>query len=132
MQVFDPTRLDTAVYRSVINQSGSGMEMDRYIYSNQSGEGIGSFFGNLLRTAIPLIGRTIKGAAVIAKPHLENAGKDIIAAGSKRALSTLVNYLEILFIKYTQLSNHLNRERGNGDEIYEQSSSYPNGFVTLE
>jgi len=89
MQVFDSSRLDTAMYRSVINQSGRGMEMDRYIYSNQSGEGIGSFFGNLLRTAIPLIGRSIKGAAVIAKPHLENAGKDIIAAGSKRALSKL-------------------------------------------
>ena len=56
MEVFQPTRLDTAGYRSVINQSGHGMDMDRYIYSNQSGEGIGSFFGNLLRTAIPLIG----------------------------------------------------------------------------
>ena len=89
MEVFQPTRLDAAGYRSVINQSGHGMEMDRYIYSNQSGEGIGSFFGNLLRTAIPLIGRTIKGAATIAKPHIKNAVKDIVATGSKRAIDKL-------------------------------------------
>ena len=89
MEVFQPTRLDAAGYRSVINQSGHGMEMDRYIYSNQSGEGIGSFFGNLLRTAVPLIARTIKGAAVIAKPHLKNAVKDIVASGSKRAFDKL-------------------------------------------
>ena len=89
MEVFQPTRLDTTVYRSVINQSGHGMEMDRYIYSNQSGEGIGSFFGNLFRAAIPLIGRSIKGAAAIAKPHLKSAIKDIIATGSKRAIGKL-------------------------------------------
>ena len=89
MEVFQPTRLDAAGYRSVINQSGHGMEMDRYIYSNQSGEGIGSFFGNLLRTAVPLIGRAIKGAAAIAKPHLKNAVTDIVATGSKRAIDKL-------------------------------------------
>ena len=47
------------------------------------------FFGNLLRTAVPLIGRTIKGAAAIAKPHLKNAVKDIVASGSKRAFDKL-------------------------------------------
>ena len=89
MEVFQPTRLDAAEYRSVINQSGRGMEMDRYIYSNQSGEGIGSFFGNMLRSAIPVISRAIKGAATIAKPHLKNVAKDIIATGSKRAIDKL-------------------------------------------
>ena len=89
MEIFNPTRIDTSMYRSVINQSGHGMEMDRYIYSNQSGEGIGSFFGNLLQTAVPLISRSIKGAAAIAKPHLKNAVKDIVASGSKRAIDKL-------------------------------------------
>ena len=89
MEVFNPTRLDASMYRSVINQSGYGVEMDRYIYSGQTGEGIGSFFGNLLRTAVPLIGRSIKGAAAIAKPHLKNAVKDILATGSKRAIDKL-------------------------------------------
>lgn len=89
MEVFNPNRLDAAIYRSVINQSGRGMEMDRYIYSSQTGEGIGSFFGNLFRSAIPLIGRSIKGAAALAKPHLKSAVKDIIATGSKRAIDKL-------------------------------------------
>lgn len=89
MEVFNPNRLDTGILRSVINQSGHGVEMDRYIYSSQTGEGIGSFFGNLLRTAMPLIARTIKGAAAIAKPHLKNAVKDIVATGSKRAIDKL-------------------------------------------
>ena len=89
MEIFNPTRLDTSMYRSVINQSGSGLEMDRYIYSNQSGEGIGSFFGNMIRSAIPVISRAIKGATTIARPHLKNAVKDIIATGSKRAIDKL-------------------------------------------
>ncbi len=89
MEVFNPNRLDTSMLRSVINQSGHGLEMDRYIYSGQTGEGIGSFFGNLLRSAIPIIGRAIKGASAIAKPHLKNAVKDIVATGSKRAIDKL-------------------------------------------
>ena len=89
MEVFTPNHLTESLYRSVINQSGKGVEMDRYIYSSQSGEGIGSFFGNLFRTAVPLIGRAIKGAASIAAPHLKKAGKEIIASGAKRAIDKI-------------------------------------------
>ena len=89
MEVFQPTRLDAAGYRSVINQSGHGAEMDRYIYSSQTGEGIGSFFGNMLRLAMPVISNAIKGTASLAKPHLKNALKDIVATGSKRAIDKL-------------------------------------------
>lgn len=89
MEVFNPNKLDVVLYRSVINQSGRGMEMDRYIYSNQSGEGIGSFFGNLLRSAVPVIARAIKGVAKVVKPHLQSAAKDLIATGSKRAIDKL-------------------------------------------
>ena len=89
MEIFNPTRIDTSMYRSVINQSGRGVDMDRYIYSSQTGEGIGSFFGNMIRSAIPVISRSIKGAATIARPHLKNAAKEIIATGSKRAVDKL-------------------------------------------
>ena len=89
MEIFNPTRMDASIYRSVINQSGRGVDMDRYIYSSQSGEGIGSFFGNMLRSAMPVISRAIKGAATITKPHLKNAVKEIIATGSKRAVDKL-------------------------------------------
>lgn len=89
METFNPTSANIAKYRSVINQSGSGLEMDRYIYSNQDGEGIGEFFGNLARTAIPLLGKAIKGVVGIAKPHLKRAASDIITTGSKRAVEKL-------------------------------------------
>lgn len=89
MEVFNPNQLKLASYRSAINQSGSGAVMDRYIYSNQTGEGIGSFFGNLARIAMPLLGNAIKGAARIAKPHLKRAATDIITTGSKRAIDKI-------------------------------------------
>lgn len=88
MEVFNTNNLKLADYRSVINQSGNGNDMDRYIY-NQEGEGIGSFFGNLARTVIPLLGKAIKGAAKIAKPHIQRAANDIISTGSKRAINRI-------------------------------------------
>ena len=47
-----------------------GGDMDGYIYT-QEGEGIGSFFGNLLKKVLPLATKAIKGAAHIAAPHLK-------------------------------------------------------------
>lgn len=71
-----------------INQNGKGSDIDRYIYS-QKGEGLGSFFGNLFRAAVPFLGKAIKGAATIAKPHIVSAGKDLIKAGAKRGFEEL-------------------------------------------
>ena len=88
MEIFNPTHLNGEMYRSTINQSGKGTEMDRYIYS-QTGEGIGAFFGNLARTIIPFIGQSIKGAAKIAKSYLREAAKDIVNTGAKRASEKL-------------------------------------------
>ena len=88
MEIFNPTHLNAQIYRSTINQSGKGTEIDRYIYS-QTGEGIGSFFGNLARTIVPFLSHSIKGAARIAKPYLREAAKDIVTAGAKRATDKL-------------------------------------------
>ena len=89
MEVFNPNQMRLTTYRSVINQSGNGTDMDRYIYSNQAGEGIGSFFGNFARYVIPLLGSAIKGAAKVAKPHLKRAAADIITTGTKRAIDKI-------------------------------------------
>ena len=75
--------------RDVIMQHGAGLDSDGYYYYSQQGEGLGSFFGKLLRMAIPAIGRTIKGAAQIAKPHFQKAGAELVAAGSKRLLEKI-------------------------------------------
>ena len=85
MEVFNPNSLNANKFRSVINQSGRGATIDRYIY-NQSGEGIASFFGNLIRSAIPLFGSAIKGATAVAAPHIKSAAKDLVTAGSKRVI----------------------------------------------
>ena len=59
-----------------------GGDMDGYIYT-QEGEGIGSFFGNLFRKVLPLATKAIQGIASAAKPHLQNAAKDIVGQASK-------------------------------------------------
>ena len=84
MEVYRPTNPNS--YRQIIQQ-GSG-EIDRYIY-NQEGEGIGSFFGNLFRSSIPVISRAIKGGVKLAKPHLHRAAADIITTGSKRLINKI-------------------------------------------
>ena len=87
MEVFNPTRVNESLYRSTITQNGSGSDIDRYIYSSQSGQGLGSFFGNFVRTMIPFIGKAIKGGTTVAKPLLKNVAKELVTAGAKRALA---------------------------------------------
>ena len=65
-----------------------GGDMDGYIYT-QEGEGIGSFFGNLFKKVIPLATRAIKGIASAAKPHLQNAAKDIVGKASKKLIEKI-------------------------------------------
>ena len=59
METFDVSKLNALAFEA-INQKGNG-DMDRYIY--QDGQGLGSFFGSLMKRALPLLGKTIKGAA---------------------------------------------------------------------
>ena len=89
MEIFNPSHISDNFYRSTINQSGRGTDIDRYIYSSQSGEGIGSFFGNLVRTVVPFLGSAIKGASNIAKPYIKGALKDILTTGTKRAVNKI-------------------------------------------
>ena len=87
METFNPDRLKSLAQHSVL-QSGKGVDIDRYVYSMQ-GEGLGSFFGNLLKSAVPFWGKAIKGVAKIAKPHLIAASKDIVTTGTKRGIEAL-------------------------------------------
>lgn len=80
---------ESSPIQQIIMQHGAGYDSDGYYYYSQQGEGLGSFFGKLLRMAIPAVGRTIKGVAGIAKPHLQKAGEELIAAGSKRLLDKI-------------------------------------------
>ena len=66
-----------------------GGDMDGYIYT-QEGEGIGSFFGNLFKKVLPLATKAIKGIAGAAKPHLQNAARDIVGQASKKLIHTII------------------------------------------
>ena len=70
-----------------------GGEMDGYIYT-QEGEGIGSFFGNLLKKVLPLATKAIKGAAHIAAPHLKEAATELAGEASKSLIRTINNKKE--------------------------------------
>ena len=106
MEVFNPNKLNVNKFRSVINQSGKGAGIDRYIY-NQSGEGIASFFGNLVKSAIPLFGSAIKGATAVAAPHIKSAAKDLVAAGSKRVIGHISGHT----VKKTKVPKRKRRRR---------------------
>ena len=90
MELYNAQNLRALAF-DTINQNGLGSEMDRYIYSQQSGEGLGSILGGLFKKALPLIGTAIKGAVKIAKPHAIAAGKEHITAGAKRGAEELAN-----------------------------------------
>ncbi len=90
MEVFNPTTGDLRAYRRVMLQHGSGFDKDGYYYySQQEGEGVASFFGNLLKSVYPVIKQGIKGSLSLAKPHLKKAAGDIVASGSKRLLENI-------------------------------------------
>ena len=87
MEIYNPNQLKYYAHKTIL-QDGYGLDMDRYIYSMQ-GEGLGSFFGNIFRGAIPILGKAIKGAVKITKPHIIAAGKDLITTGAKRGVQEL-------------------------------------------
>ncbi len=84
MEFFNPSSGDIRSYRHVMLQHGRGIDSDGFYIYQQDGEG---FFGNILKSVLPILGRTIKGIGAIAKPHLKKAAADIVTAGSKRLLS---------------------------------------------
>ena len=56
MEIFEPTSFDFS-----FQQSGKGIDIDRYIYSNtQTGEGLGSVFGSLATSIIRVASEIIK------------------------------------------------------------------------
>ena len=85
MEVFNPNKLDALAFEA-ISQKGFG-DIDIYVY--QEGEGLGSFFGNLFRKAIPLVGKAIKGAAHIAKPYAKAAATELANTAIKETSKKL-------------------------------------------
>lgn len=87
----EEVNINSSTYRQIMLQHGAGYDDGGYYHYSQEGDGLGSFFSNLLKYAVPVLGRTIKGAARIAKPHLQKAGAELVAAGAKRISKELTN-----------------------------------------
>lgn len=65
---------------------------DLGVYHIQRGAGIGGFFKSLFKTLAP-IGKTIlKTGFEIAKPHLKQAGKELIETGTKAAVEKIDDF----------------------------------------
>ena len=63
---------------------------DLGIYHVQHGAGIGGFFKSLFKTMVPIGKSILKTGFEIAKPHLQQAGKEIVERGTQ----ALVNKVE--------------------------------------
>ena len=87
MEIYNPSSLRNKAFNA-ITQNGSGGDMDRYIY-NQHGEGLASFFGSIMKNAVPFLGRAIKGGWKVAQPHIAAAGKELIVTGAKKGVETI-------------------------------------------
>ena len=69
----------------------SGGNMDRYIYNSQDGNGMGSFFGPILKAIIPIaksIGGTLFG---LAKPAAKAVAREGIKGMATAGLSSLAD-----------------------------------------
>ena len=84
MEYYNPSKADIDAYKHMIIQYGRGH--DGYYVYNQDGDGLGNIFSSLVKNALPIIRKTIKAGAAIAKPHLKKAATDIVTAGSKRLI----------------------------------------------
>lgn len=89
MEVYNPSTSQLSAYRKIMMQHGSGYDNDGYYIYSQRGEGIGSFFGGLIKSALPILGRSIKAGATLAKPYIKKGAADIVAAGSKHIADKL-------------------------------------------
>ena len=86
MEYYNPTQSDIDAYKHMITQYGRGRAQDGFYVYSQEGDGLGNFFSALVKNALPIIRKTIKAGATIAKPHLQKAATDIVTAGSKRLI----------------------------------------------
>ena len=69
----------------------SGGDIDRYIYNAQDGNGIGSFFGPILKAVVPIaksIGNSLFG---IAKPAAKAAARESIKGMASAGLTSLAD-----------------------------------------
>lgn len=83
-QTYIPSKQSYQMYKTFF-QTGSGYDTNGYIYSNQTGSGIGGFLRSVLKFAMP-IGKKLlfKGYEMI-KPELKSIAKSGVGAVTRVA-----------------------------------------------
>lgn len=81
--VYQPTHETYAGFKDALHN-------DLGIFHVQHGAGIGGFFKSLFKTMVPIGKSILKTGFDIAKPHLQQAGKEMVQRGTQ----ALVNKVE--------------------------------------
>ena len=92
MEVYRVSDDSVRHFKTLFNQNGRGLDLDRYIY-HQRGNGIGSFFAKLFHKVLPVAKTVLKGAANTAAPHLKALAEDYANQGFDYANNKVKNYI---------------------------------------
>ena len=78
-------------FKQAFNQNGNGLEMDRYIFSNQDGSGLGGIFSKVFKWAMPLAKKAINTSYQAVRPHLQTLGESVIDTTQQVAQDKLIS-----------------------------------------
>ena len=90
MEVYRVSNNSVKHFKTLFNQNGRGLDLDRYIY-HQRGAGLGSFFAKLFHKVLPVAKSAIKGAIKIAEPHAKGFLGDLANKGIEHATQAASN-----------------------------------------
>ena len=91
MEVYRVSNDSVKHFKTLFNQNGRGLDLDRYIY-HQRGAGIGSFFAKLFHKVLPVAKSALKGVIKTATPYVKSLGQDIANQGLEQATAAVSNY----------------------------------------
>jgi hypothetical protein len=91
MEVYRVSTDSVKHFKTLFNQNGRGLDLDRYIY-HQRGAGIGSFFAKLFHKVLPVAKSAIKGVLKTAAPYAKGFAQDLGKQGVEHATTALSNY----------------------------------------
>jgi len=69
----------------------SGGYPDKYVYNSQDGNGIGGFFGPIMKAVVPVVKMIGKSLLGVAKPAGKALAREAIKGASTAALGSLVD-----------------------------------------
>jgi len=90
MEVYRTSSNSVKHFKTLLNQNGRGLDLDRHIY-DQRGAGIGSFFAKLFHKVLPIAKSAIKGAIKVAEPHAKGFLGDLANKGIAHATQAASN-----------------------------------------